>query len=768
MRRPHGFLVLSFLPLFIATFAHAFTPPHLWSRSGGGTGNDAVSGVALDPGGNVYVAGQFNGTVNFGGLDFTTVGGYDIYLVKYSPAGVHLWSKRFGGASNDYVNDIGADSFGFINLTGSFTGTLNLGGGNLISNAGSEDMYVARYTSDGAHVWSNRFGLGATEIPLDLAMDASGNIFVTGYFDGTSNFGGVNYLSAGGYDVFLAKYNSSGTHLWSRRYGGTSADLGYSVAPDGSNGVALFSYFISPTINFGGLNISNLGMIDVAIAKLNATTNVHLWSAGYGGTLEDYPFAIADDLAGNFIIAGSFEATANFGGINLVSAGSSDVYLAQYNSAGTHQWSKRMGSSGLDEARALAADGAGNVCVVGRFTNTVNFGGGALTDMGLGDAFIASYDNAGNHRWSRRAGNVDFDMGHDVDASANGNVAVVGQFYAQADLGGGNLPGLGSVDVFVVKYGGTSTEPVISDITDIGNDQGRTVRIDFSRSGQDDVDAASPVTSYEAYRRNDAPPSASAFAPGLTARQLLDLGWTHVATVAAHGRNAYSINAPTVGDSTIVLGQYLSVFRIRAATDEAAIFFDSSPDSGYSVDNLAPGIPDNLVYETGDLEWDESSAGDFDYFTVYGSNTDNFADAVIINYTISTAMDVSESPYVCYFVTATDFSGNEGKPAKVNTLSGAGDSPKSYVLSVSNVPNPFNPSTTIRYTVPSRGRVQVVVYDTRGSKVASLVEREHATGAYSVEWNGRADDGTPVGSGIYFARIEHDGATRTRKMLLLK
>jgi hypothetical protein len=250
--------------------------------------------------------------------------------------------------------------------------------------------------------------------------------------------------------------------------------------------------------------------------------------------------------------------------------------------------------------------------------------------------------------------------------------------------------------------------------------------------------------------------------------KVLDTGWTHVGSVAAHAKGEYSIDAPTIGDSTIALGQYLSTFFIRAATFVPSIHFDSAPDDGYSVDNLAPGIPDNLIYTAGNLDWEESSDEDFDYFTVYGSNVLDFGAAVVIGYTVSPSMDVSGSPYVFYCVTATDFSGNEGKPAKVNTLSNTPGTPKSYVLSVSNYPTPFNPRTSVSYTVPSRGDVTVAVYDVRGVHIATLVQRVHDAGAYRVEWNGRSAEGAAVGSGIYFARIDHGGAMRTKKMVLLK
>jgi len=153
---------------------------------------------------------------------------------------------------------------------------------------------------------------------------------------------------------------------------------------------------------------------------------------------------------------------------------------------------------------------------------------------------------------------------------------------------------------------------------------------------------------------------------------------------------------------------------------------------------------------------------------VYGSNTDNFGAATVIDYSIALNMDVTASPYVFYYVTATDFSGNEGKPAKINTLSGVGGTPSSYVLSLSNYPNPFNPRTRVSYTVPSREHVNVRVFDAHGAHVATLFDGERNMGAYSVDWDGRTTNAAVAASGVYFARIEQNGATRTKKMVLLK
>jgi len=124
-------------------------------------------------------------------------------------------------------------------------------------------------------------------------------------------------------------------------------------------------------------------------------------------------------------------------------------------------------------------------------------------------------------------------------------------------------------------------------------------------------------------------------------------------------------------------------------------------------------------------------------------------------------------------VTALDVHQNQSKPSNEAMVpggpTGVGDTPFSQILSVSNFPNPFNPSTTVSYTVPSRGNVSVTIYDARGARVATLVDNEsRVAGAYRLEWNGRSESGAMLSSGIYFARVEQAGAVRTKKMVLLK
>lgn len=760
MRRLFRLLVLG--PLFFATPTLAAAPTYLWSRTAGAGGTEFGYAVAVDITGNVFVAGSFGSTVNFGGADLTSAGGNDIFIAKYTPTGEHVWSKRFGDVSTDEAQGIAVDATGNVSITGSFGGTVDFGSGTGLISAGGSDIFVARYSPAGGAVFSKRFGSTASDEGVSVAVDASSNVIVTGYFNGTVDFGsGVGLVSAGSSDVFVAKYSAFGTHQWSKSFGSTGADEAASVTTDASSNVIVTGAFLN-TVNFGGANLVSAGANDVFLAKYNSG-GTHQWSQRFGSTLNDDAHSVAVDASSSVVITGDFAGTVNFGGSSLVSAGFSDIFLAKYNSSGVHQWSKRFGDTGGETGYGVATDAAGSVIMTGSFQGSVDFGGGALAGLGGVDIFLAKYNAAGAHQYSRRAGGTSTDEGRGVAVDNDGDAIIIGRFVNTINFGGGIELGNGSTDVCVAKYSPGAAEPDITAIGDIGNDQGRRVQIKFTASGGDNGDAATPITSYEAYRKQKAPPAA---ASGGSRPQLLT-GWTFVGSVPAHDESDYTIEAPTIGDTSILLGTYNSVFFIRAASD-GNLFYDSLPDSGASVDNLSPGIPGSFLYTAGNLTWNESKDEDFDYFTVYGSRRAIFdATAVLINYTTATNMNVG-GPYTFYYLTATDFNGNEGKPAIVTTLSNAGGTPQSYVLSVSNYPNPFNPRTTVNYTIPSRGHVSIRVFDAHGGLVATLFDGERNAGAYSVDWDGRAAGASFAASGVYFARIEHNGSVRTKKMVLLK
>jgi hypothetical protein len=324
--------------------------------------------------------------------------------------------------------------------------------------------------------------------------------------------------------------------------------------------------------------------------------------------------------------------------------------------------------------------------------------------------------------------------------------------------------------------------PLITSIADVGNDQGRQVRIQWVRSFLD-APAASPlVTGYAIYRRVDAyktgvpdktgeaGPLPAAFPPGM---------WDYVNTVPARGNESYSAVAPTLCDSTSTSTCY-SVFVVTGLTASPQTFFDSEPDSGSSADNLAPAAPPNLLAQLTaasqvTVSWDDVGDIDFDYYAIYRGLTSDFQPNASSRLGFATDPEFDDSVVAAgvyyYKVTAVDFAGNEGIPSTAqvsltttNTLPVAG---YRYALHPSR-PNPFNPLTTISFELAEAVEVKLVVYDLRGQMVTTLLDQSLPAGPHRVTWNGRNGRGREVASGEYFYRLTAGTFTAKRKMTLLR
>jgi hypothetical protein len=342
----------------------------------------------VDSSGNVIMTGEFYGdTVDFGGGALTSVGTADIYVAKFSGTnGAHIWSKRFGSTADDVSYAVAADNSGNVVLTGFFTGSVDFGGGPLTTTRGTDaDLFVAKFSSAGLHLWSKRFSGGSTECGYGVAVDGSGDVLVTGDFAGGVDFGGGQLMTAGFYDSFLAKLSGvDGRYVWARRFGGVGQEAGRGVAVDGSGNVVITGYFGSST-DFGGGTVAN-SSLDGFVAKYSGVDGHYLWARRLGGTGADEGRGVVVDGSGNVLVTGYFQTSADFGGGPLTSAGSSDLFVAKYAGVdGRHLWSQRWGGLSNDLGSGVATDSGGNVLVTGFFWNTVDFGNGPLTSAGLGD-----------------------------------------------------------------------------------------------------------------------------------------------------------------------------------------------------------------------------------------------------------------------------------------------------------------------------------------------------------------------------------------------
>ncbi|MCX6291538.1 MAG: hypothetical protein NT126_07210 [Bacteroidetes bacterium] len=378
------------------------TPVYNWAKTLPGNVESIQRDLVVDANRNVFITGVFFGTVDFdpgpGVANITPVPyGSNAYIAKYDSAGNYLWAKNIPINASYGNNSIGIDVSGNIYITGFFSGTVDFDPGsgvaNLVSVSGSNDIYFAKYSSNGNYIWAKSIGSTGYDSGSEIKTDVFGNVYLAGNFSATVDFdpgaGVASPTSFGSTDIFFAKYDSNGNYLWVKQVGGTASE-----------------------------------------------------------DLRDF----TTDASGNIFITGSFNTTADFdpgaGVSNLVSTGGSDIFIAKYDQNGNYLWSNAFGSTGTDAGSAIKTDAAGSVFVTGIFTGTVDFDPGAsVANQVGGGSYFGKYDAAGNYIWAKRlplnTNNIDLAL------DAFGDVFISGSFLSGAPAAIDMDPGAGTANLNV-------------------------------------------------------------------------------------------------------------------------------------------------------------------------------------------------------------------------------------------------------------------------------------------------------------------------------
>ncbi len=240
-----------------------------WSLAAGGTGADTVDAMGIDGAGNVIVGGTFDENITFGTTNHTSLGGRDLYLTKLTSSGFYLWSRAFGSEKSERPTSLVVDPSGNIYLGGTYLGPLDFGGGAL-QPAGGSDIFVVKFDPSGTLLWAKSFGGPGLDDDAHLAMDAEGNIVLTGVFTESITIGSKNLTSAGLTDVFVTRLGSAdGLPLAVQRLGGADAEAIGALAILGSGLTAIGGSF-SGTMSVGSTALTSLGDSDAFLLKLTS------------------------------------------------------------------------------------------------------------------------------------------------------------------------------------------------------------------------------------------------------------------------------------------------------------------------------------------------------------------------------------------------------------------------------------------------------------------------------------------------------------------
>ena len=379
-------------------------------------------GISVDSSKNAYTTGSFSGTVDFGGGDVTSNAVSDIFVVKLDSDGNFQWVYTAGGSGNDRAVDIGTDSSGNSYITGNFSETVNFGGGDVTSAGNSDDIFVVKLDSDGNFQW---------------------------------------VYTAGG-----TQYGTSSTTL--KFDGGTGIDI------DSSGNVYITGIF-DTVVDFGGGNVSSSGK-DIFVLKLDTDGNFQ-WVYNVLSSGNDDANSITTDPSGNTYTTGYFYNTADFGGGDVTSNGYNDIFVVKLDSDGNFQWVYTAGGTGVDELHAIAIDSSDNVLTTGYLSSTVNYGGGVRISATTVTALVLKLDSFGSLVWVNAYGGQGAQEGLGIAADSSDNIFTTGYFYNTVDFGDGDVTSTGNEDIYILKlnssgsfqwiktYGSTAASTSYYDVT---------------------------------------------------------------------------------------------------------------------------------------------------------------------------------------------------------------------------------------------------------------------------------------------------------------
>ncbi|HDS30397.1 MAG TPA: PKD domain-containing protein [Firmicutes bacterium] len=458
----------------------------LWAKRAGGTGNDEGTGIATLSDDSTVVIGSFTGTATFGEgepneTQLVSKGSSDIFIARWNIDGELEWAKRAGGKEWDESWGITAFSDDSVAVAGYFMGTAIFGLGEpnetQLESAGSEDLFIARYNSDGSLLWAKRAGGTDSDSGYSITALSDNSVIVCGYFESVAIFGEgepneIQLDSSGGYDIFVARYNSVGALEWAKNAGGAGDDRGFTLTTLSDNSVVISGWF-QETSTFGSGEpnetlLVSVGYYDIFLARYNPDGTL-AWASHAGGSGYDVCNGITTLSDNSIVITGSFQGTATFGEgePNETQLDSSisydlDIFIACYNPDGSFTWAKRAGGAGTDYGYGITSLSDNSTVLTGYFEETALFGPDEqnetqLVSSGGRDIFIAHFNPDGSLSWAKRADGTSSNQGRAITALSEDSTVAVGKIEGIAIFGPDEfnqtqLQSAGIFDIFIARF----------------------------------------------------------------------------------------------------------------------------------------------------------------------------------------------------------------------------------------------------------------------------------------------------------------------------
>jgi hypothetical protein len=388
-----------------------------------------------------------------------------------------VWAKNGGGTSTDVGTCVASDNNNNVYVGGYYWVSATFGSTTLSSGSSNYDMFIAKYNASGSLLWAKNYG-GQTETKVfGMALDKQGNIVLSGTFSGTASFGDSTYQTNGNNDIFILKLDNQGNIIWSQAYGSTNSEYCPNVTVDQNNNIILGGYY-SNTIGVFNYSFTSNGDWDNYVAKFNSNGSL-VWARSYGSTKSENNEGIAADQNGNIFITGKFTDSVSFGSLKEAGVNSSDIFTVKLNADGDPVWLKTATGNGGSYPWDIVVDISGNVFVSGTAKDIVNFSSTVSINGNTSacDMFIAKYNNDGECQWAIDDGDGGWCQGFALTTDKVGDVYGTGFFSNSATFGSTSLSGQ-SQDIFIVKYNSNGVFQYASSGGGYSMDYGNAITVD--------------------------------------------------------------------------------------------------------------------------------------------------------------------------------------------------------------------------------------------------------------------------------------------------
>lgn len=343
-------LLLLSITFFISTNCISQNSDWVWAKSGGSADADQGSDICIDHSGNLIVTGYFYSTATFGDQTVTSNGRSDIFVAKYNPSGDLIWIKTAGGTGPDECKSVAVDKYDNVFIAGSFNYTIDFGDTQLTNYGNSYDVFLAKYDADGKLLWVKQGGGTGADMAYGLAVDDWDNVVIVGNLNGPGAFDGITLNSTiSAYHLFIAKFDNNGKINFAKSFEGRFS-FAKCVTTDQYNNIIVAGGF-KDTLTVGNKKHIAIGYSDPFVIKLSKDGDVHWSNTPTSDGQSDQFNGVTADENDNIYLTGTFSKTLDFGTASITCEGGVyvDAFVCKYDSAGVFKWAQKIGGTDFDQ-----------------------------------------------------------------------------------------------------------------------------------------------------------------------------------------------------------------------------------------------------------------------------------------------------------------------------------------------------------------------------------------------------------------------------------